>query len=114
MERAVPSTLTGSIASAYVSELETIVNYITNTKGAYAIICAQNFGRYYGNIIEDTTGFEAFWKTIATQFQSNSKVVSIPAHLDRLSMTNAGRSSIQTMNTMTWINSLSTISTMRP
>jgi len=75
MERAVPSTLTGSIASAYVSELEAIVNYITNTKGAYAIICAQNFGRYYGNIIEDTTGFEAFWKTIATQFQSNSKVI---------------------------------------
>lgn len=75
MERAVPNSLTGSIASAYVSDLESIVNYITS-EGAYAIICAQNFGRYYGDIIEDTTGFEAFWKTIATQFSSNSKVVS--------------------------------------
>lgn len=52
-----------------------IVNYITNTKGAYAIVDPHNYGRYYGNIITDTAGFTAFWKTLATVFASNPKVM---------------------------------------
>jgi len=74
MERMVPSTLYSSIAATYLSDLETLVNHITSN-GGYAAICAQNFGRYYGDIIEDTTGFEAFWKTVATQFKSNANVI---------------------------------------
>lgn len=51
-----------------------IVSYITS-KGAYAIIDSQNFGRYYGNVITDTSGFGTYWKTIAARFASNSKVI---------------------------------------
>lgn len=51
-----------------------IVSYITS-KGAYAIIDSQNFGRYYGNVITDTSGFQTYWKTIAARFASNSKVI---------------------------------------
>ncbi|KAI4602185.1 hypothetical protein KJ359_009422 [Pestalotiopsis sp. 9143b] len=74
MERLVPSSLTNGVNAAYLSELQTIVNYITN-KGGYAAICAQNFGRYYGNVITDTSGFGTFWKTVASQFSSNSHVI---------------------------------------
>ncbi|CAM6004453.1 unnamed protein product [Sphagnum balticum] len=55
-ERMVPNTLTGAVDAAYLSEMETV-------------------SRYYGNIITDTAGFEAFWKTVATQFKSNSHVI---------------------------------------
>ena len=75
MERIIPTTLTGTIDADYESGLSSIVDYITNTAGAHAIIDAQNFGRYYGNIITDYTGFEAFWKTLATPFAANSKVI---------------------------------------
>lgn len=75
MERIIPTAMTGTVATAYLSGLTTIVNYITNTKSSYAIIDSQNFGRYYGNIITSTSDFEAYWKTLATQFKSNSKVI---------------------------------------
>ena len=74
MERIIPNSMTGSIASAYLSGLSTIVNHITG-KGAYAVIDAQNFGRYYGNVITSTSVFEAFWKTLASQFKSNGNVI---------------------------------------
>ncbi|KAH8760554.1 extracellular endoglucanase [Diaporthe sp. PMI_573] len=74
MERIIPSTLTGSINEAYFNGLNDIVSYITS-KGAYAIIDSQNFGRYYGNVITDTSGFQKYWKTIAARFSSNSKVI---------------------------------------
>jgi endoglucanase len=32
-------------------------------------------GRYYDNIITDTAGFQAWWKTAAGLFSSNSKVI---------------------------------------
>lgn len=51
-----------------------IVSYITS-KGAYAIIDSQNFGRYYGNVISDTNGFQTYWKTIAARFKGNSKFI---------------------------------------
>jgi endoglucanase len=74
MERIIPSAMTGSINATYEAGLTSIVNYITNTKGAYAIIDPHSFGPYYGNIITNYTGFQTFWKTRAGQFASNSKV----------------------------------------
>jgi len=74
MERLVPSSMYDGTNSAYLSGLTTLVNHITNN-GGYAVICAQNFGRYYGSVITDTSGFEAFWKTVATQFKSNTQVI---------------------------------------
>jgi endoglucanase len=65
MERLVPNQMTGSLDSTYLLGLNTIVNYITNTKGAYAIVDPHNFARYYGNVITDTSGFKAWWKTVA-------------------------------------------------
>ncbi|KAH8601353.1 putative endo-beta-1,4-glucanase B [Bisporella sp. PMI_857] len=75
MERLIPTTLTGSVNSAYSQSLISLVNYITNTKGLYAIIDPHNFARYYGNVITDVTGFQAWWKTTATLFASNSRVI---------------------------------------
>ncbi|OCL02633.1 glycoside hydrolase family 5 protein [Glonium stellatum] len=74
MERIIPTTMTGSLDSAYLADLTTTVNYITN-KGAYAMIVPHNYGRYYSNIITDTSNFQAFWKTLAGAFVSNSKVI---------------------------------------
>lgn len=74
MERIIPTELTGSLDSAYLADLKSTVSYITG-KGAYAMIVPHNYGRYYGNIITDTTGFETFWKTLAGQFASDSKVI---------------------------------------
>ena len=74
MERLVPTKLTGTPDKAYLGNLTQQVNYITG-KGAYAIICPHNYGRYYGSVITDTAGFQAFWKTVATQYKANSKVI---------------------------------------
>ena len=75
MERIIPSEMTGSTNATYEQGLVDIVDYITNTKGVYAIVDPHNFGRYYGNIITDDTGFKAFWTTLASIFASNSKVI---------------------------------------
>ena len=75
MERLTPNSLTGALDQTYLNGLKTIVNYITDTKGAYAIVDPHNFGRFNGNIITDTTGFGTWWKTVAAQFSSNSKVI---------------------------------------
>ncbi|CAG9952287.1 unnamed protein product [Clonostachys rosea f. rosea IK726] len=74
MERLVPDTLTGSINETYFEGLQTVVDHVTG-KGWYAVIDLHNYGRYYGNIITDVDGFGAFWKTLASRFSSNSKVV---------------------------------------
>jgi len=74
MERLVPGSLTSGTNAAYLASLKATASHITG-KGGYAAICAQNFGRYYGNIITDTSGFEAFWKTVASQFTSDSHVI---------------------------------------
>jgi endoglucanase len=59
MERIIPTSMTGTINATYESGLSTYVNYITS-KGAYAIVDPHNFGRYYGNVITDYAGFQAF------------------------------------------------------
>ncbi|KAI9827129.1 MAG: hypothetical protein M1819_007020 [Sarea resinae] len=75
MERLIPNNLTGSLDATYLSSLTSLVNHITNDKSAYAIIDPHNYGRYYSNIITDTAGFQAWWKTVATQFASNTRVL---------------------------------------
>lgn len=74
MERLVPNKMTGAMDATYLSDLTKTVNYITN-KGAYAMIVPHNYGRYYGSVITSTADFGAFWKTVATSFKSNSKVI---------------------------------------
>ncbi|KAJ5297302.1 hypothetical protein PENANT_c005G08925 [Penicillium antarcticum] len=74
MERLVPGTLTSSMDATYLSDLRNTVNYITST-GAYAVLDPHNYGRYYGSIISSTSDFAAFWKTLATEFASNEKVI---------------------------------------
>ena len=74
MERLIPTKLTGTPDPYYLGNLTQQVNYITG-KGAYAMLCPHNYGRYYGAIITSTSDFEAFWKTVATQYKSNSKVI---------------------------------------
>lgn len=74
MERLVPTTLDGTLDATYLAALKTLVTYVT-AKGAYAIIDPHNFGRYYSSIITDATGFEAWWKTVATEFADNDLVI---------------------------------------
>ena len=74
MERMAPNKLTGAFDAAYLRNFTETVNTITNA-GAYAVIDPHNYGRYFGNIITDTSDFTAFWKTLATAFKSNSKVI---------------------------------------
>jgi endoglucanase len=50
------------------------VNYITQ-KGAYAMIQPHNYGRFNGQIITDTNGFQSWWKQLASVYKSNSKVI---------------------------------------
>ncbi|KAG6817671.1 hypothetical protein H0H87_005429 [Tephrocybe sp. NHM501043] len=66
--------ITGAFDSTYLGDLKTTVNYITG-KGAYAIIEPHNYMRYNGNIITSTTDFATFWKNLANEFKSNSKVI---------------------------------------
>lgn len=74
MERLTPSGLTGAFDPAYLGNLTQQVNYITNL-GAYAIICPHNYGRFNGAIITSTSGFQTWWKNVATVYKSNSKVI---------------------------------------
>lgn len=74
MERLVPDELTGSTGAAYLANLTTVVNYVTDN-GAYAILDPHNFGRYYSSIITDTDGFGSFWTTVATAFKDNDNVI---------------------------------------
>ncbi|KAH0269357.1 endo-beta-1,4-glucanase, partial [Aureobasidium melanogenum] len=74
MERLVPNQMTGSLDAAYLSNLTQTVNGITKL-GAYAIIVPHNYGRYNGAVITSTKDFATFWKTVATQFKDNEKVI---------------------------------------
>ncbi|KAF7561060.1 hypothetical protein G7046_g3063 [Stylonectria norvegica] len=74
MERAIPDKLTGAINEEYFAGLASTVSHITG-KGAYAIIDPHNYGRYYGNIITDVSGFGSWWSTVAKRFANNSRVI---------------------------------------
>jgi len=76
MERLAPPAtgLAGAFDSTYLNGLKTAVTYVTN-QGGFAVIDPHNFGRYNGNIITDTTGFEAFWKTLAGEFVDDTNAI---------------------------------------
>lgn len=74
MERMIPTNLTGPLATGYFNNYSIAVDYITSN-GGYAVVDAHNYGRYYGNIITDTAGFQQFWNTIAKEYASNSRVI---------------------------------------
>ncbi|KAI0203046.1 endoglucanase [Astrocystis sublimbata] len=74
MERLVPDKLTNNPDAGYLKNLTASVDHITSN-GQYAIIDPHNFGRYYEDIITDVDGFSAFWKTLATAFKDNDKVI---------------------------------------
>ncbi|KAI1095404.1 glycoside hydrolase family 5 protein [Rostrohypoxylon terebratum] len=74
MERLIPSQLTGTVNETYAAGLDDIVEFITS-QGAYAVVDPHNFGRYYGNIITDVTGFGAWWTTVAKRYATNDKVI---------------------------------------
>ncbi|KAF7309725.1 putative endoglucanase [Mycena indigotica] len=77
MERMVsPSTgITGPLVSSYLANYTSIINYITNTKGAYAAIDPHNFMSFNGAQITNTASFQTFWTNLAGQFKSNSRVI---------------------------------------
>ncbi|KAK3938741.1 glycoside hydrolase [Diplogelasinospora grovesii] len=74
MERMTPNTLTSAISTAYLANYTATIDYITNA-GGWAVLDPHNYGRYYGNIITDTAGFQTFWQNLASKFASNSKVI---------------------------------------
>ncbi|CAI7565551.1 unnamed protein product [Penicillium glandicola] len=74
MERLVPTTMTGTPDATYLAALKSTVKFITDS-GAYAVLDPHNYGRYAGNTISSTSDFTTFWKTVATEFVSNEKVI---------------------------------------
>lgn len=39
------------------------------------MLCPHNYGRYYGNVITDVSGFRTYWETIAAEFADNDLVM---------------------------------------
>ncbi len=74
MERLTPGSLTSPFEPAYLANLTQQINYITS-KGAYAIVQPHNYGRFYGKIMTDVTGFQTWWRNVAMQFANNSLAV---------------------------------------
>jgi endoglucanase len=93
MERMCPvaTGLGTTFNETYFSEYEDAINYITVTKGAYALIDPHNYMRYNdpsdqpnsGSVIGNTTDpkaatteqFQAFWTELASRFVNNPNVV---------------------------------------
>jgi endoglucanase len=101
MERMAPGGVSAAFNQAYLTNYTVAINYITNN-GGFAVIDPHNFGRYNGAIISDTNAFGAFWKTLATAFKSNSKVVSHTRSKSCIKDANPVRFSTQTTSTTTW------------
>ncbi|CAG9940217.1 unnamed protein product [Clonostachys rosea f. rosea IK726] len=74
MERLIPKNLSGPINETYFDGLQKTVNHITG-KGLYAVVDPHNYGRYYGKVITNVTGFGAWWTTVATRFKNNRLVI---------------------------------------
>ncbi|KAL2672358.1 Endoglucanase gh5-1 [[Neocosmospora] mangrovei] len=73
MER-LTSTLTGSHNQAYLDGYSKVINHITS-KGAYAVLDPHNYGRFFGNVITDTSAFQTWWKNFAAVFKTNDHVI---------------------------------------
>jgi endoglucanase len=74
MERLIPNSLSGSPDPGYLRNLTEQIDYVTS-KGAYAMVQPHNYGRYYKEIITDTSGFQKWWQTVASQYKDNSRVI---------------------------------------
>ncbi|OGM40473.1 endo-beta-1 [Aspergillus bombycis] len=74
MERLVPDSMTGAYDEAYLTNLTTVVNAVTDA-GVHAILDPHNYGRFNGEIISTASDFQTFWKNLAGQFKSNSLVI---------------------------------------
>jgi endoglucanase len=74
MERLTPNKLDGAFDPLYLGNLTQQINHITS-KGKYAMVQPHNYGRFYGNIITDTTGFKTWWTNVAAQYKDNELVV---------------------------------------
>ena len=78
MERIANGGVAKALVPAYLKNLTTIVNHVTQ-KGAYAVLDPHNYGRYNDAIITDVASFKTFWTNLANSFKGNSKVVCIQA-----------------------------------
>jgi len=74
MERLTPNKLDAPLDPLYLGNLTAQVDYITK-KGAYAMIQPHNYGRFYGNIINDVAGFKTWWKNLASVYKDNNLVI---------------------------------------
>jgi endoglucanase len=74
MERMAQGSITAPLSTSYLNPYMAVINDITS-HGAHAIVDAHNYGRYNGQIITDTAGFQTFWNNLATVFKGNSLVV---------------------------------------
>ncbi|KAG8907724.1 hypothetical protein FRB99_002520 [Tulasnella sp. 403] len=76
MERLSPPAtgLTGPFDATYLGQLKQTVSYVTS-HGGYAIIDPHNFLRYNGGVITDQNAFATWWKNLANEFKSDSRVV---------------------------------------
>jgi endoglucanase len=74
MERLTPNNLTAPFDPLYLGNLTQQVKYITS-KGKYAMIQPHNYGRFYGDIITDVSGFKTWWKNLATLYKDNALVI---------------------------------------
>ncbi|KAB8076197.1 glycoside hydrolase superfamily [Aspergillus leporis] len=74
MERLTPNSMTGSYDKAYLRNLTSVVNAVTNA-GVYAVLDPHNYGRFNGQIMSSTSDFQTFWKNLAGQFKGNSRVI---------------------------------------
>ncbi|KAG8939620.1 hypothetical protein FRC00_013712, partial [Tulasnella sp. 408] len=74
VERLTPGSLTSSYDSAYMASLKSTVSYITN-KGAYAVLDPHNYLRFNGAVLTDANAFATWWKNLANEFKSNSRVI---------------------------------------
>lgn len=80
MERLVPNKMTGTLDKGYLANLTETVEHITSKSSTkdgnyYALIAPHNFGRYYGEVVNSTSDFGAFWKTVAGAFKDNAYVI---------------------------------------
>ncbi|KAG8939599.1 hypothetical protein FRC00_013734, partial [Tulasnella sp. 408] len=74
VERLTPGSLTASYDSAYMASLKSTVSYITG-KGAYAVLDPHNYLRFNGAVLNDANLFATWWKNLANEFKSNSRVI---------------------------------------
>lgn len=76
MERMALGTVSAALNADYLTPYSAVISYITSN-GAQAVIDAHNYGRYNGQIITDTAGFQTFWTNVATAFKDDPNVVCI-------------------------------------